>query len=119
MAIRKAERPDPADREATAEALQLLDDLVRLIDVATAAADTPQRSHAMTVAGKLRDLRQRLDPSQQVPTTRYSGRWYDDLVSALGDLRGVAWEALRVRLDELEAGVERLSTRSTQRRWWH
>ncbi|GAA3905328.1 hypothetical protein [Actinoplanes auranticolor] len=119
MALRRAERPGPADHQATAEVLHLLDDLVRLIDVATAAADTPQRGHAMTVADKIRDLRQRLDPAQQVTPTRYSGPWYDDLVSALGDLRGVAWEALRVRLDELEAGVERLSTRPTRRRWWH
>jgi hypothetical protein len=118
MVLGKARRPDPAGHEATDEVLHLLDDLVRLIDVATAAAGTPRRGHGMTVAGKIRDLRQRLDPAQQVPPARYSGPWYDDLVSALGDLRGVAWEALRVRLDELEAGVERLSNRPTRRRWW-
>lgn len=95
MALGKAERPHPADHEATDEVLHLLDDLVRLIDGATAAADTPQRGHAMTVAGKIRGLRQRLDPAQQVSPSRYAGPWYDDLASALADLRGVAWEALR------------------------
>jgi hypothetical protein len=118
MALGKNRHPGPADHKTTDEVLHLLDDLVRLIDVATAAADTPRRGHAMTVAGKIRDLRQRLDPAHQVPPTPYSGPWYDDLVSALGDLRGVAWEALRVRLDELEAGVDRLSDRRTRRRWW-
>lgn len=96
------------DHPATAaEVAELLDDLAALLDVTAATADVAQRRRAVAAASRVRLLRARHAPPDEIPPATTPGAWYPVLAAALGETRDLPYAALADQLDQIERLIDR------------